>query len=435
MLPGAAWTAVRTHRSKRFVLPPQSVVNVLGRLVLAILLFSSATSYSENIKAERRRAEQILNLVSKDVQNNFYDDTLKGLNWPALTEQARRRIASAEELGQMHGAISALLYQLHDSHTVFIPPKQKIKAVYGFKAKPFANNIFVYEVDKDGPAAKGGLQLGDQIVGVNHLNAVRETFFDMMRYLTVLDPRVELDLEVAQNGSIRIVKVPATVTREPPQYFFSFIETGRDDEAQERSYGLKNYGDGIQYLRLRTFLMPSTEIVGMIKPLRDAKAVILDLRGNGGGSLSTMVDFIGQFVGEPFEMAASVSRKKSEPIRVKPLSPHIGSPLYVLIDSASASASEMFARSLQIHKRAILIGDRSSGRVNSAQFFWQPVGSWEGVEFGTEIAVSKVVMENREELENRGVTPDESCVPTPEDLRTERDVCLERALVMARAKN
>lgn len=194
MLPGAAWTAVRTHRSKRFVLPPQSVVNVLGRLVLAILLFSSATSYSENIKAERRRAEQILNLVSKDVQNNFYDDTLKGLNWPALTEQARQRIASAEELGQMHGAISALLYQLHDSHTVFIPPKQKIKAVYGFKAKPFANNIFVYEVDKDGPAAKGGLQLGDQIVGVNHLNAVRETFFDMMRYLTVLDPRVELDL-------------------------------------------------------------------------------------------------------------------------------------------------------------------------------------------------------------------------------------------------
>lgn len=154
MLPGAAWTAVRTHRSKRFVLPPQSVVNVLGRLVLAILLFSSATSYSENIKAERRRAEQILNLVSKDVQDNFYDDTLKGLNWPALTEQARQRIASAEELGQMHGAISALLYQLHDSHTVFIPPKQKIKAVYGFKAKPFANNIFVYEVTKTDPRQK-----------------------------------------------------------------------------------------------------------------------------------------------------------------------------------------------------------------------------------------------------------------------------------------
>src|ERR1700730_474980 len=433
MLPGDTWAVVLTRSSERGFLLLPSCVNVLRCLLLAVLLVSCTISYSESIKAERRRAEQILNLVSKDVQNNLYDDALKGLDWPTLTEQARQRIRSAEELGQMHGAISALLYQLHDSHTVFIPPKRKIKAVYGFKAKPFANNIFVYEVDKDGPAAKAGLQLGEQIVGVNNLNAVRETFFDMTRYLTVLDPRVELDVEVAQNGSIRVVKVPATVIPQPAQYFFSFIETGRDSDAQERLYDFKNHDDGIQYLRVRTFVMPSTEIVGMIKPLRDAKAVILDLRGNGGGRLSTMVDLMGQFEREPFEMATSVSRKKSEPIRVKPLSPHITSPLYVLLDSASASASEMFARSMQIHKRAVLIGDRSSGRVNSAQFFWRPIGSWEGVEFGTEIAVTKVVMENGEELENRGVTPDEFCVPPPEDLRTERDSCLDRALAMARA--
>jgi C-terminal processing protease CtpA/Prc len=268
---------------------------------------------------------------------------------------------------------------------------------------------------------------------VNNLNAVRETFFDMTRYLTVLDPRIELDLEVAQNGSIRVVKVAATVIPQPPQYFFSFIETGGDSDAQQRFYDFKKYDDGIQYLRVRTFRVPSTEIVGMMKSLRDAKAVVLDLRGNGGGRLSTMVDFMGQFVREPFEMATLVSRKRSEPVRVKPLTPYIKSPLYVLLNSSSASASEMFARSMQIHKRAVVIGDRSSGRVNGAQFFWQPIGSWEGVEFGTEIAVSKVVTENGEELENRGVIPDEFCVPTPEDLRTERDPCLDRALAMARA--
>jgi carboxyl-terminal processing protease len=433
MLPSAARSVILTCSAKRGIVLPRLFLNFVRCLLLVILLVSCTTSHSENIKAERRRAEQILNLVSKDVHNNFYDDALKGLDWPALMEQARQRIRSAEELGQMHGAISALLYQLHDSHTVFIPPKRKIKAVYGFEAQPFGNNILVYQVDKDGPAAKAGLQLGDRIVGVNDIKAVRETFFDVMRYLTILDPRVELDVEVAQNGSVRVVKVPATVIPQAPQYFFSFIETGRDSDAQKRLYDFKNYEDGIQYLRVRTFLMPSTEIVGMIKPLRDAKAVILDLRGNGGGSLSTLVDLMGQIVRESFEMATSVSRRKSEPIRVKPLSPHIISPLYVLLDSASASASEMFARSMQIHKRAVLIGDRSSGSVNSAQFFWQPIGSWEGVEFGTEIATSKVVMENGEELEDRGVTPDEFCVPTPEDLRTERDPCLDRALAMARA--
>jgi carboxyl-terminal processing protease len=407
--------------------------NVFESLLVATLLVCCSNSYSENIKAERRRAEQILNLVSKDIQNNFYDESLRGIDWTALTEQARQRITSADELGQMYGAISALVYQLHDSHTAFIPPKRKIKAEYGFKAKPFGSNILVYEVDKSGPAAKAGLRLGDQIVAVNNLNAAPQTFFEMMRYLTVLDPRVELDLEIRENGPTRVVKVPATVIPQPPQYFFSYIETGRDKDPQDRFYDFKNYDDGIRYVRVRTFAMPSTELVGITKPLRDAKAVILDLRGNGGGLLSTMVDFAGQFINEPFDMATSVSRRKSEPIRVKPLSPHITSPLYVLVDSASASASEMFARSVQLHKRAVVLGDRTSGRVNRAQFFWQPIGSWEAVEFGTEIAVSKIVMENGEELEGRGVTPDELCVPQAADLRSEKDPCLDRALAIARA--
>jgi len=131
--------------------------SVSKSLLVATPLVCCANSYSENIKAERHRAEQILNLVSKDIQSNFYDETLKGVNWRALTEQARQRIANADELGQMHGAISALVYQLHDSHTVFIPPKRKIKAEHGFKAQPFGSNILVYEVDKKEPAAKAGL--------------------------------------------------------------------------------------------------------------------------------------------------------------------------------------------------------------------------------------------------------------------------------------
>lgn len=410
-----------------------SPISVLRPLLLAGLLVSCTNSYPENIKAERRRAEQVLNLVSKDVRDNYYDDSLKGLDWPFLTEQARQRIRTAEGLGQMNGAISGLLYQLHDSHTVFVPQKRKIKAEYGFKAQPFGNDIFVYQIDKDGPAAKAGLQLGDQIVGMNNLNAVRGTYFDMVRYLTVLDPREELDVEVAQQESTRMVKVPARVIPVPPQYFFTFFETGRDPDTHELYYEPKDYGDGIRYLKVRTFASPYTEIVGMTRPLKDAKTVILDLRGNPGGKLSTMLDFIGKFVNEPFEMASSISRKKMEPIKVKPASPHITCPLLILLDSASASASEMFARSMQIHKRAVVIGDRSSGRVNVAHFFWQPMGSWKGVEFGTEIAVSKVVMEDGKGLEDQGVIPDELCIPTAADLREEKDPCLNRALTMARA--
>lgn len=152
-----------------FVLPGVHA-GILRWVVFVVLLAVCTIAHSENIKSERHRAEQILNFVSKDVQDNFYDESLKGLDWPALTEQARQRIESAEQHGEMMGAISALLYQLHDSHTTFIPPQRKIKARYGFKAQPFADKILVYQIDKDGPAAKAGLQLGDEIVGVNNLN-------------------------------------------------------------------------------------------------------------------------------------------------------------------------------------------------------------------------------------------------------------------------
>lgn len=74
MIPGATWSVD--------LILPQPPTSVLGRLLMIALLVSCTNSYAENIKAERRRTEQVLNLVSKDVQDNYYDYTLKGLDWP-----------------------------------------------------------------------------------------------------------------------------------------------------------------------------------------------------------------------------------------------------------------------------------------------------------------------------------------------------------------
>lgn len=406
--------------------------------VSLIVFLSCLLAHGENVKSEQHRMEQILNLVSRDVRENFYDLNLKELDWNALTEQARDRIRNATEVGQMSGAISALVYALHDSHTVFIPPKRNFRANYGFEAKPFGNDILVSKVEKNGPAGKAGLQLGDRILGVNRLNANPKTFFDMMRYLTVLDPREELDVEVADHNISRVVKIPATVIHMSPQYFFEFVETGEDQGAPEPFSNVHDYGDGVVYLRVRTFVFPGTEIVGMTKPLRNARMVIVDLRGNTGGRMDSMTDFLGHFIGQPFEMGTATYRKRPEPIRVKPDTIQIACPMIVLVDRASASASEMFARSMQIHKRATVIGDGTSGSLNLARFFWEPPGqfygsgSWQAVEFGTEISVARIVMEDGEQLEGRGVTPDEVCIPSAADLHDEKDPCLDRALVLAR---
>ena len=69
-------------------------------------------------------------------------------------------------------------------------------------------------------------------------------------------------------------------------------------------------------------------------------------------------------------MANQVGRDKTESLRVKPQRPEISVPVFVMIDTESASASEMFARDLQTRKRATVIGDTSGGRVNMARIFW-----------------------------------------------------------------
>jgi len=402
-------------------------------VLLALFLSLGYPTDAGTSNVERGRMEDILALVSKDVQKNFYDPTLKGLDWTALTEQARQRIRSADHVGAMIGAISALLYQLHDSHTVFIPPGRTVHAIYGFKAKPFADEVFVYELEKSGPAAQAGLQLGDRIIGVDNMNAARPTFFDMMRYLSVLDPRMELDVEIADGASSRVLKIPTTLEPHPKMLFPDYNEIMRAIDSERHFYSSKDYENGVVYLKLRTFLVPTAEMGAMTNKARNAKAIVLDLRGNGGGAVDAMTNLLGRFTREPFEMAKAVSRDKSETIHVKPVSLLISSPVFVLIDSASASGSEMFARSMQLHKKAVVIGDKSSGRVNRARVFWEEIGAYDRVAFGTEIAVSRVLMENGEELENRGVTPDEFCVPTPADLRAEKDPCLERALTLARS--
>ena len=402
------------------------------RILLAILLGISVASPAETNSSERGRMENILNAVSKEVQKNFYDPKLKGLDWLSLTEQARQRIRNADHVGEMIGAISGLLYQLHDSHTVFIPPGRTVHAVYGFKAQPFAEDVLVYDVQKNGPAAKAGLKVGDHIIGIDNINVTRSTYFDIMHYLSVLDPRTELYVEVAEQGSSQTIKIPTKLEPHPRGLYFDYNEIMREIDAQERFYSYTDYEGGIVYLKLRSFGVSAGEMGDAAGKAKNAQSVIIDLRGNGGGTVESMKELLGRLTDEAYDAGQSVSRQKSDPLHIKPVAPQVSGRLFVLIDSASASASEIVARTMQLRKRALVIGDRSSGRVNAARLFWDEVGAYDKVAFGTEVAVSRVVMQNGEELENQGVTPDELCIPSSADLRSGKDPCLARALALAR---
>lgn len=404
------------------------------RLIVVLTIFLTATLpiRAGDDKFERDRMEGILDLVSKDIQKYFYDPALKGLDWAAVTGRARQRIRQAEHLGDMISAIASVPFQLNDSHTYFIPPQRSVNIGYGFEAQPIGNDILVYKLKKDGPGAKAGLELGDQILGVNGFAAKRGNFFEMMRYFRFLNPATEMTLEVSRGGAdTRTIKIPTELEVLGKNYF-GYNETRRLIDAQEPVYTYSLRDKNVAYIKLRAFMLSASEVRTMVSKARGADAVILDLRGNGGGSHETLTALAGCFTQQPYEMGKQVGRGKTEVLQVKPTEPQISAPLFVLIDSSSASAAEMLARSTQIRKRGIVIGDNSSGRVNMARVFWEKIGAFDMVGFGTVITVARVVMTDGGELETRGVKPDEPCIPTPDDLRKQNDNCLTRALELAR---
>jgi len=386
--------------------------------------------------------EAILDVVSKDVQEKFYDSAMKGLDWEALTEQTRQHIREADNTGEMIAATSALLDQLRDSHTFFIPPGRTQTADYGFDAKPFGNDILVYKLEKDGPAQKAGLELGDRIVRVDQYDSKRENFFAIMRNLRDLNPTTEMDLSIVRGAEPKTIKIPAKLETPWAQenlnvWVYDLARQPVNSEYPATTY--TPYSGDVGYLRLQTFGLSAPiitdkmkkEIVAAMNSAKDSKALIIDLRGNSGGSQEILTFLSGYFADKAYPMGKMIFRKRSEPIEVKPVHPTITTPLIVLVDSTSASASEIFARTLQLQKRAVVIGDRTGGSVNMAHLLWENVGTYDKIEFGVEIASARVVMSNGEELENHGVAPDEFCIPSPEDLHNGKDTCLVRALELS----
>jgi len=379
---------------------------------------------------------EILNDVSDLVKQNYYDPKLKNLDWKADVEVARGRIRQADHEGEMAAAISGLLLRLNDSHTYFLRPQRLQPVIFGFRAKAFENDVRIYEMMPGGPAEEAGLHRGDKIIAVEDFVANRKLVDAEMRYFQYLDPRLTIKLKVVRNGGLPqdfIVngRQPATSSKEFVKLYEDYSKE-EQEKKQTKDVTVRREEGGIAYLRFPSFMVSTTRADFLLKEAKDAQALILDLRDDGGGREDTMKDMAAHFLPDRTRMALAISRNKQEEIIAKPRNPNLTAPLFLLVESHSASASEVLARVLQLKKRATIVGDLTAGKVNRAQLFGGLGGAIYRIPFGVAITVSKAVLLDGEELEDRGVLPDVKCVPAEEDLRLARDPCLARALMLAR---
>ncbi|PHQ28177.1 carboxy terminal-processing peptidase [Leeuwenhoekiella nanhaiensis] len=260
-----------------------------------------------------------------------------------------------------------------DPHTTYFAPVDKDRfdmqmsgqfQGIGARLQKKSNEISITEIISGGPAWRGEeLEEGDVILKVKQQDEDVATSVVGMR----LDDAVELikgpkgtvvTLNVKKkDGTIRNV----AITRDVVELEETYAKT-TTVEKEGRKYGVINLPKFYFDMQNANQRNAATDVKQEIIRLKEegAEGLVIDLRSNGGGSLSTVVDIAGLFIKEGPVVQVKSNGAESEILKDKDPSILWDKPLVILVNEISASASEILAAAMQDYKRAVIIGSKQT---------------------------------------------------------------------------
>ncbi len=307
-------------------------------LSIGVLPLRAQQAQTEN-RFEVSKQLEILNALVKEVEM-FYVDSVE-------TEKMVRR------------GIDAMLRGL-DPYTEYYPEQESdnmkllVTGEYGgvgayIRARD--GGVIITEPFEGMPAAKAGLKAGDRILMIDTVD-VRKATTERVSELLKGTPNSKVMLKIERKGEKKPLKVEVT----------------RKQVALKQVVHYGVYGDHTGYIYLDGFKERSADEV--LAALEDLKknhhitSLILDLRDNGGGLLSSAVQIVNLFVPKGREVLSTRGKMKLWDRTYRTALDPIDSviPLVVLINGNSASSAEIVSGALQDMDRAVLIGNRSFGK-------------------------------------------------------------------------
>jgi C-terminal processing protease CtpA/Prc len=433
----AAETCRLTTRFFREVRAGLTILAVIAISGLAIADWSPVRAQGLG-PFERSSAKEMLESAKDDLKKNYYDAGFHGIDIDATFKAAEEKMKQATTRDQLMIAIGQALLGLNDSHTFFLPPSRAAKFEYGWTMQMVGDKAYVKAVKPHSDAEAKGLKPGDAILSVDGYRPGRENIWRMYyRYYGLMPARsIHLTIQSPSDSQPRDIEAMAKI--EPGQAVTQlqelFVRYLREewDIYHDRFY---ESGNDLMIWQMPTFGVSEGHVDALMGRARKFKALVLDLRGNGGGSVNALLRLLGYFFDHDVQVAIPKGRKESKPLVAKTRgSDGFKGQLVVLVDDDSASASELFARVIQLEKRGTIIGDRTAGAVMEAKHYNHQTGVGRILYFGTSVTVADAIMSDGKSLERVGVTPDELLLPKGADMAAKRDPVLSRAAALVGVK-
>jgi carboxyl-terminal processing protease len=369
------------------------------------------------------------------INDRYYDQQFHGLDWEAQRITFRAQAANAKSASELYAILRRMIAALNDPHTRVFSPEEKFDwwrprfVTVGFALAEIEGLPTVIKVDPDSVGQRAGLRAGDVIETVYGESAIALL---QSRLASLPDPA----------SASQRCRVFAKLLDGPAGTYVDLTWKGRDGKRksgqfqrywQQRELGVRVSRERGDYavIDLDAFTKPIATTFGRTvrEKLNGARAVILDLRTNGGGDAEAMSDIAATFLGIGVDLGQFTDRvgasfnifTQATALTINPLE-KTKLPLIVLTSERTASAAEIFVEALRASHRAIIIGTQTCGCVLA-------VRNRHLLPDGGLLDVSELDYETAQghRLEGHGIKPDETVVLQRNDLYARRDRALELA--------